>query len=451
MSVEIAVLVSIIVLLVAVVSWLLINRRRDLSPTPTGQSPSKPPDQPTSDQRPVGYSQLVLGNTEKPLATVESLEAPIKLQRSPLPMNDQQIGWLQSIFKHAPRLAKSGSGATRSTYMMKFSPDVARGIRNGSLEIMKSAQGGLRGIVVDAQGKIVSQATLVSASSVSMTAVAAGAFQVFAVVTAQYYLPQINRRLSQIERGVHDLQAHLTAQDKATLIGGLKQLRSVKLLLEEGNLHENDMVTSHVNLDAIDRDGVRITEVYRDRMQRHRSELDELKLSGAFAPDFDAAIAKSTEYENAAFICLQAMYVRSLTAQFRYAMPGDDVRVSQARHDLRELEAELKGWQEGLAAFFERFKERIENDTIAYLDLGDLGELLGQEDSHTKERARIVYEAGERRVAVTAPSDELSIAIDLATKHAARRLSAASTPLTLAVEVDEKGDIEYVYELAETT
>ena len=354
------------------------------------QTPSETPDQLTVDQGLVRYSQLVLGDTEEPLATVEYLEGSVALRRSPLPMNDQQLGWLQSIFRHAPRLAKSGSGAAGSTYMMKFPPKVARGIRNGSLEIMKSAQGGLRGIVVDAQGRIVSQATLVSASGVSMTAIAAGAFQVLAVVTAQYYLPQINRRLSQIERGINDIQAHLTTQDKATLIGGLKQLRSVKLLLEEGDLHESDVVTSYVNLDAIDRDSGRITEVYRDRMERHRSELDDLKLSGAFDPDFDVAVAKSTEYENAAFICLQAMYVRSLTAQFRYAMPGSDVRISRARHDLRELGLELESWQEGLAAFFERFKERIENDTIAYLDAGDLRELLGQEDSHTKQRESAV-------------------------------------------------------------
>lgn len=449
MSAEIAVLAVVVVLLLAIILWLLIDRRKG-SPPPRDQTSSETPDQRTSEHRPVRYSQLVLGDAEEPLATVESLDASVELRRSPLPMNEQQLGWLQSIFKHAPRLAKSVSRST-NTYVMKFSPEVAHGIRNGSLDIMRSAQGGLRGIVVDARGTIVSQATLVPASGVRMTAIVAGAFQVLAVVTAQYYLPQINRRLLQIERGVQDIQAHLTAQDKAVLVHSLKQLRSVQLSLEEGDLNEVDVTSQHVNLDAIDRDSGRIMETYRDHMERYKNEFEELDLARWLNPDFEAATDKMTEYENAAFICLQAMRVKSMTAQFRYTMLGSDFRVSQALHDLQELKKGLTAWQEDQMSFLERFKKRIQDDTVTYLDRDYLREMFGGDDSLTKRRQRIIHDADHGKAAITNLYDEFKQTIDQATRYATQRLASTSEPLTLAVELDDQGDIEYVYELAETT
>lgn len=443
LSIDIAILAGVVLLIVLVVLLFLVGRKKDSPPAPPAQPPPEP-----SDERTVQYSRLVLGDVEEPIAVVEPLEASIEVRRVPLSVDKQQLKGLQSILRHAPRLAKSASNPTTNTYTLKFSPEVAQGIRSGYFDVMKSAGGGLRGVVVDTQGKIVSHATLVPASGIKMAAVAAGAFQILAVVTAQYYLPQINRRLLKIEQGIQDIQAHLIAQDKAILVDNLKQLKSMKLLLEKGVLRERNLSAIHTSLDTIDSDSGRALEAYRDHMKRYKDELDTVNLSGMFEPNFAGAIDKATQYETAAFVSLQAMYVKSVTAQLRCVVLGS---YDEADDDLRDLETALEAWCRDQDSFSQRFKERIRDDTIAYLDLGDLGEILGKEVSLTKQRKKIIDEADDRQTTITGLHDEFKRSIDQATERVARQLAASSEPITLAVELDEQGQIEHVYELSETT
>ncbi len=398
-----------------------------------------------SNQHPTRYSRLVLGDVEHPSAVIEPFDSPVESRLKPLPVGKRQLRQLQAIFRHAPGLAKSAMTATSNTYVLRFPPEVAEGIRNNSLKVMESAQGGLHGVAVDAQGKIVSHATLVPASRVRVATVAAGVFQILAIATAQYYLPQINSRLLRIEQGIQDILAHFASWDKAILVDSLKQLNSLKHSLEEGDFQERDVLTGFINnLDAIDRDSGRVLEAYREHMERYRNELEELTLSGVFTPDFAAATDKAAQYEKAALTSLQAMYVKSVTAQFRCAIPGTYSR--QAHRSLRELKADLQAWYEDQASFARRFKERIREDTTASLDLDELKELFGEGDTLAKQRKEIVSEANERQESMIALHDDLQQAISKAADHAARQLSASSEPLTLIVKLNKQQEIEQVYE-----
>lgn len=378
---EIAVIASmflIVLLLFAI--WFIAHRTKSPSPAQPTQEVSEPP-----DQRPTQYSQLVLGDVEHPLAVIEPFELPVGSRLESLPINKQKLAHLQAILRHAPSLAKSASAAASKTYVLRFPPEAARNIANGSWKIMESAKGGLHGIAIDAQGKVVAHGTLVPASGVSMAAAAAAVFQCLAIVTAQYYLPQINRRLSQIERGIQDIKAHLTAQDTAILVSSLKQLKSMKFSLEEGDFEERNLLTGLIGLDSIDGDCGRVLESYREHMKRYESEFDGLMLEAWFNPDFAAATNKAAQHEEAALICLQAMYVKSVTAQFRCALPNAG-RVAQAHHNLQELKEDLRAWHEDRESFAQRFEERIQNDTTVDFDFDELKELLGDEDTLSAQR-----------------------------------------------------------------
>lgn len=443
MSIEIAVLAGIVlvVFLLLISIWLILRRTKSSSPAPLPQEVPEP-----LDQRAPQYSKLVLGDVEHPSAVVEPIESLPESQLKPLSVGKPQLAQLQTIFRHAPGLAKTAATATSNTYVLRFPPEVAEGIRNNSLKVMESAEGGLRGVAVDAQGKIVSHGTLVSVSRVTPAAVAAGVFNILAIATAQYYLPQINNRLLQVEQGIQDIKEHLTSQDRAILVDSLKQLQSLKRLLETGDLQERDVLTGLIGLDTIDRDTGRVREAYREHMERHRGELDGLTLSGVVNPDFAAATDKAAQYEKAALITLQAMYVKSVTAQFRCALPGSSPRIAQAHHSLRELETGLEAWYKDQTSFAQRFVERIREDTTVSFDLDDVKELFGDEDTLASQREKIVSGANERQESMIALHDELQQAIGKAADHASRQLSASSEPLTLVVRLNEQAEIEQVYE-----
>lgn len=171
--------------------------------------------------------------------------------------------------------------------------------------------------------------------------------------------------------GIQDIQELLASQDRAVLVDSLRQHKSIKLLLEEGDIQERDMLAGLVNLDTIDRDSGRVLEAYREHMERYTSELEELALSGVFIPDFAAATDKAAQYEKAALTSLQAMYVKSVTAQFRCAVPGSYSRMARAHHSLRELGVDLEAWYKDQTSFARRFKERIREDATASLNLDE--------------------------------------------------------------------------------
>jgi vacuolar-type H+-ATPase subunit F/Vma7 len=181
-------------------------------------------------------------------------------------------------------------------------------------------------------------------------------------------------------------------------------------------------------------------------MERYRSELDELTLAGWFNPDFTVATDKAAQHEKAALICLQAMYVKSVTAQFRCAAPNAG-RVAQAHHDLQGLKEDLRAWYESQESFARRFEERIQNDTTATFDTDDMKEIFDDEDTLSAQRREIINEANKNRTAIIALHDDLDQMIDKATDHASQQLSASSEPLTLVVKLNEQNEIEQVSKL----
>ena len=443
MSIEIAGLVGIVlvVFLLLISIWLILRRTKSSSPAPLHQEVPEPPDQHAPQ-----YSELVLGDVEHPSAVVEPFESLPESQLKPLSVGKPQLAQLQTIFRHAPGLAKSATTATSNTYVLRFPPEVAEGIRNNSLKVMESAEGGLHGVAVDAQGKIVAHGTLESVSRVRPAAVAAGIFNILAIATAQHYLPQINKRLLQVEQGILDIKEHLTSQDRAILVDSLKQLQSLKRLLETGDFQERDVLTGFIGLDTIDRDSGRVLEAYRESMKRYRGELDGLPLSGVVNPDFAAATDKAAQYEKAALVSLQAMYVKSVIAQFRCALPGSFPRIAQAHHSLQELQTDLEAWRKDQTSFARRLTERIREDTTVSFDLDDVKELFGDEDTVANQRKKVVSEINERQESMIALHDELQQAIGKAANYTARQLANSREPLTLVVKLNEQAEIEQVYE-----
>lgn len=447
MSVEVGILISLVFLAIMLFGILCLQFRQ----TKRQALPKTPQVEVTSpDLELARYQQLVLGDPEQPLATIQRYEPPAELpladqtsQLDPLPLSRQQLGQLQNVFRYAPSLVKSAASLPSNTYVLKFPPEVAEGLRNGSLKMGESLKGGLLGVARDAQGKIVSHGTLIPASGLTVATVAASAFQILAIATAQYYLPQINRRLARIEQGIQDIQAHLASQDKATLTSSLKRLRSMGDMLAEGNFREEDLLAGIISLDAIDRDSDRILETYREHMQRYRSELDGLVLSGVFSPDFKPALEKASQYENAALVCLQAMYVKSAAAQFRCAMPPDS-QMTQAHSNLQELGEELGSWAGERDSFVERLEERIRNDTTVTIDFDPLTEAFGSEYTLPEMRDERISEASQYRRSLTELHDELAQAIGKATENTARQLSRPIEPLSLVVTLNERNEIEEV-------
>lgn len=132
---------------------------------------------------------------------------------------------LEPVFRTIPALANvlaSSGGLVRVT----FSPEVTKGLADGSFKLMHRA-GGFQATAVDSSGLTVGNGLFALDRAVSSVAVASAIWQILSVVTAQKFLSDINKRLASIEEGVKRLETWLDSQEQGKFIGSMKYMATI--------------------------------------------------------------------------------------------------------------------------------------------------------------------------------------------------------------------------------
>ncbi|CAM3506473.1 TerD family protein [Deinococcus saxicola] len=121
-----------------------------------------------------------------------------------------------------------------NTYHLALSKEMRVAMRQGGTLLKTGVKHhrGVTGAVRHASnGKLIGTGSFKPAHLARVANIATIAFQIAAVVTAQYYLHNINQQLQTIDRKLDDLQEFVETQATGRLIAGLKGIaRNVKLL-----------------------------------------------------------------------------------------------------------------------------------------------------------------------------------------------------------------------------
>jgi hypothetical protein len=285
---------------------------------------------------------IVIGTAQQPVATLTRAEhhRPARLVPIDLPRDARES--LAPLLQQAPRvLAMAGSLASDATkYVMKFSPEAARGLAAGTLEITRAAGGSdVREMARDVLTKrFVEHAQLVQV--VNPVAVAAAVWQFAAIVTAQKFLADINLRLASVERGIAAIQSFLEDNVRAQLRTSAVRLREMADAVRDQRLSPRELDTLAHQLESIDREAQQVTELYGLQLDRASADLagqdwsvvwstkDEVK---AAAQVYDQVGARSSAY-------LTSVEIRTIASMMRGAF-GLDAQLAEAR--LVQVKADL--------------------------------------------------------------------------------------------------------------
>src|SRR5579884_3616503 len=209
----IAFLAAVLIAAVVVLAW---RRKRnnaggvqsdstsEASATPVqGAKPQKIDDPPTS---------IALGPQDAPYVQVSrALRRPdYRTEEFALPSAVRRE--LQSWLQHVPRLASGGGLFAANRYVVSFSPEVTRSLSNGSMELMRSSQGGYYAIAVTADGRRIVQTGMIKKAGFPGAAIPGLLWQIAAVATAQRFLADINKQLGKIGEAVEHIKRYLEAE-----------------------------------------------------------------------------------------------------------------------------------------------------------------------------------------------------------------------------------------------
>ena len=82
------------------------------------------------------YAKIVIGDDDQTFAEIEPINPSAYHQGKPLPLSKAQLKQFGAIFQHVPSLASNLLVATSKTYVMRFPPEVVKGMADGSLKMM---------------------------------------------------------------------------------------------------------------------------------------------------------------------------------------------------------------------------------------------------------------------------------------------------------------------------
>jgi hypothetical protein len=330
---------------------------------------------------------------------------------------------LEPLIRGAPAMLGVAAAAA-PLCVLRFRPDVAAGLRSGAFHLMGAVGGGHRPMAVNAANKIVGLPTVHSTSELQLVSAGMAVWQVMAVVTAQRFLVDINRRLANIERGIQDIKDWLDDDRLAKLLGNLAYLRSASHQLKDGPLTQADATSVAFQIDAVDRECTQVLEAYRIQMTRAFSKFDGVQLEGmGIKKHVDEAAKAVVEAAMPAHRYLAAAYVRGLAARLRCAVLGNP-RVAARR--LEEVRACLDQHAEEMGRFDSRVKKR----------LPEVWSLWSEEDTQKQLRRKLKRKSVDLQKQMLELRDDLVGMLDDAMAAIESHLTDEGQPLELMVVMD---------------
>lgn len=325
----------------------------------------------------------------------------------------------------APALASAAGQLLTNSYTLRFTAEASKGLANGSLSMMRSLEGGIRGNVINEKRRVVAQASLDSMSKAGAAALAV--WQVLAIVTAQKFLADINKRLASIERGISDVKQWLEQERLGRIQGNFSYLKQLVEAVQRRDLTDTDIAAFTAQLESIERESQQIMVSAELPLDQCFTNFKQMPLTGMWLKDHSRAAQEAVvTFEQRAKEFHLAAFVRGAAIQVRSALP---LTQGVARLRLDELGADLQRQAERQKAFLEIVSERIP-------------ELKGEfswdstDAEHQQELRSLLYRA---ECNVAEDSQSLSEALQTLKVRLQLELDLGSEPLELVATLDATG------------
>lgn len=351
--------------LAAVSAWLWFARTRKPHQS-TFRLPDTVPDPKlVKNLQSASKVYLTYGDAGSPLAELESFTLRKGERLVALPETNGLPLFLGPLLQRLPELFSKGNEALGLVYRVKFSPEITRGLLTGTSKLLQTASGTLKATAVSANGyQLIQGGANVIATAANPATIALIVWQVAAIVTAQKYLADIDRKLKAIELQLSEIASLLQDQMFGKLKAYVSQLEVKFSAIKRGSLSESDYTSFACFFDNVEHDCVSILETANDQILQSRKRA----VAAANAKDKAALLKECESMDTYSRLWSAAAYTRLVATQVKWLLPADPISVSaelgnmaarftdfsSARHgflrDWRQ-KSEIKGKPERLAIF----------------------------------------------------------------------------------------------------
>lgn len=245
----------------------------------------------------------------------------------------------------------SHAQAANNAFTVVFQPRVADGLANQSMKLMQGEKGvylTAMETVVTKNGKtaqrIAGNGQLVANNVQRVAHISMAALQVAAVVTAQAYLAEIDRKLTTIQEGVDAIREWLEAKEWSQLQGNYAYLASITDTIRAGGLTGAEMTVYLGQFENIEREALATADLWQSEMQRTHTGLPEITkslYSSGAREDMHKLNQALSQWVRFAEGCIAVQQLRMVALHLRGLLGADEQlgirRLASTRATLTEL------------------------------------------------------------------------------------------------------------------
>lgn len=273
------------------------------------------------------------------------------------------MGQIGMMFQQLPGLATHAI-SYQGTYRVYFDKSL------GVLQQAKQGDGFLRANVVKAgtNNKITGQALLKAASTGPL--VANAVFSALSMVTGQYFLSEINGKLSQIEKKIDSIQQFLENEKRSELLANYYYLQQVIQTFEFIQSNEYQKQATIQQLQRIRIDSFGNLNFYSTAFQQKKTELTGLKSNTK--RNIKKIPGVINEISDIVLLYKFALYIYSLAYYLEIMLSGnmDSNYINFVKKDIKakttDYKSLVKYFSDEMVAFFDETKAY---DASAFLDI----------------------------------------------------------------------------------
>lgn len=259
----------------------------------------------------------------------------------------------------------SHAQAARNAYTVVFAPRVAEGLANQTMTLVQGEKGFYLTAmehVVNRNGKTVQRIAgngqLVANNVQRVAHLSMAAMQIAAVVTAQAYLADIDRKLTAIQEGVSAIQEWLENKEWSRLHANHEYLQGIAEAIRTGGLNDIEVGAYLNQIEQIERDSLEIASICVARLHSIRKDLPDIRTSfrtTGVREDMARLDGKTEEWRRFAAGYMAAQQLRMVALHLRDLLaPGSQVTGGRMQAVHRELSVLQPLWQDFSTALASR-------------------------------------------------------------------------------------------------
>ncbi|WP_152639789.1 hypothetical protein [Sphingobium bisphenolivorans] len=325
------------------------------------------------------------------------------------------------------------SGSARlpgKTIRLVFSPEVTRGLKDGTYTLMTTKSGEVLADAVKALPNglkpVVEKGRLVQSGQVAQ--LAGGAFMLVSIAVSQAHLADIERSLGGIRKSISDLRDHIENQDRADIVGSLNYLQDMLAHLQ--NLSDPSMISSEKShaLESLMRESFVWLDLVQSDMESLVKNISAIESKDKIGTKYTYTVIKDHVARSWPLIARYEMYLQLSAAAHVIVTYLDPTAAKFTRP---------KGGTEDWLRVVDRFRDEITSKTQSLIgsSIANSDELISFRNSEIN---RLAHESHFSAYSIVNDYKHLISKLD----DFVHGLMTKSGQVQLALRYDDEGKVE---------